>query len=180
MGCKNDFFKLVYDVTGFCVLHLYVFCIFLSKSTLLFRWHSWNVLEPLCCWKTLSFFPGPTVKQSCEPCYLLQITDSQSAGLWVRSSACQSNTQEQFFKHLRIFWVWHTYSFFLFQQNSDSRVSKQKVWYNWMRVKWGLRRNEMDRGWERAWFGYDIICFTYWVFVCSWEHFNESVCIIVL
>ncbi len=142
MGCKNDFFKLVYDVTGFCVLHLYVFCIFLSKSTLLFRWHSWNVLEPLCCWKTLSFvFPGPTVKQSCEPCYLLQITDSQSAGLWVRSSACQSNTQEQFFKHLRIFWVWHTYSLFLFQQNSDSRVSKQKVWYNWMRVKWGLRRN---------------------------------------
>lgn len=107
MWCTNDFFKLVYDVTGFCVLHLYVFCIFLSKSTLLFRWHSWNVLEPLCCWKTLSFFPGPTVKQSCEPCYLLQITDSHSAGLWVRSSACQSNTQEQFFKHLRIFWAFY-------------------------------------------------------------------------
>ncbi len=105
------------------------------------------------------FSPSPTVKQSCEPCYLLQITDSQSAVLWVRSSVCQSNTQGQFFKHLRNFWIWFTYSVSLYQQNSDSRVSKQKVWYNWMRVKWGLRRNEMDRGWERAWFGYNIIIF---------------------
>lgn len=137
MGCKNDFFKLVYDVTGFCVLHIYVFCIFLSKSTRLFRWHSWNILESLCCWKTLSFFPqAHNVKQSCEPCYLLQITDSQSAVLWVGSSACQSSTQGPFFKHLRNFWIWsqtlkqYTYSVSLYQQNSDCRVSKQQVWYN--------------------------------------------------
>lgn len=51
------------------------------------------------------FSPAPVLKQSHEPCYLLQITDSRSAVLSVGFSACQSNTQGQFFRLFHSFGI---------------------------------------------------------------------------